>query len=156
VRRERLLERLRDGRGQRLTLVCAPAGYGKTTLLGQWEAEDRQHTPFVWLSLEAADADPVHLWNQILVGLHQTHAAVGRKSADALTAGPLALAPVAIPLLINELVDAPPLVLVLEDWHVLRNPLCDETMRAFVEHVPETVQVVISSRSDPGIPLARL
>ena len=90
------------------------------------------------------------------MGLHQKHAAVGRRSADALTAGPLALAPVAIPLLINELVDAPPLVLVLEDWHVLSNPLCDDTMRAFVEHVPETVQVVISSRSDPGIPLARL
>ena len=156
MRRERLLERLRDGRGQRLTLVCAPAGYGKTTLLVQWEAEDRERTPFVWLSLEEADADPVHLWNQIIVGLHQKHAAVGRRSADALTAGPLALAQVAIPLLINELVDAPPLVLVLEDWHVLRNPLCDDTMRAFVEHVPETVQVVISSRSDPGIPLARL
>jgi LuxR family transcriptional regulator, maltose regulon positive regulatory protein len=156
VRRERLLDRLRDGRGQRLTLVCAPAGYGKTTLLVQWAAEDRNRTPFVWLSLEEADADPVHLWNQVIVGLHQVHAPVGRTSADALTAGPQAIAPVAIPLLVNELVDAPRLVLVLEDWHVLRNTVCDDTMRAFVAHVPDAVQVVISSRSDPGLPLARL
>jgi LuxR family maltose regulon positive regulatory protein len=156
VRRERLLERLRDGRGRHLTLVCAPAGYGKTTLLVQWEAEDRERTPFVWLSLEEGDADPVHLWNQIIVGLHQAHQPIGRESAGALTAGPLAIAPVAIPRLINELVDAPPLVLVLEDWHVLRNPVCDDSMRAFVEHAPAALQVVISSRSDPGIPLARL
>ena len=136
--------------------MCAPAGYGKTTLLGQWEAEDRKSTPFVWLTLEEADADPVDLWNQIIVGLHQAHPATGRKSPDALTAGPHAIAPVAIPLLVNELVDAAPLVLVLEDWHVLRSPLCDDTMRAFVEHAPHAVQVVISSRADPGIGLARL
>jgi LuxR family maltose regulon positive regulatory protein len=156
VRRERLLERLRAGRDQRLTLVCAPAGYGKTTLLAQWQAEDRERTPFVWLSLEAADADPVHLWNQIVVGLHGAHPRAGTTSADALTAGPLAIASVAIPLLVNELVDAPSIVLVLEDWHVLRSPVCDDAMNAFVEHAPETVQIVISSRADPGLPLARL
>jgi ATP/maltotriose-dependent transcriptional regulator MalT len=156
VPRERLLERLRAGRGQRLTLVCAPAGYGKTTLLVQWQAEDREGAQFVWLSLDEADADPVRLWNQIIVGLHLTHPAAGTASADALTAGPLAIASVAIPLLVNELMDAPPVVLVLEDWHVLKNPFCDETMSAFVEHAPEAVQIVISSRSDPGIPLARL
>lgn len=154
--RVRLLERLRAGRGQQLTVVCAPAGYGKTTLLVQWEAEDRERTPFVWLSLERADADPVRLWNQIIVGLHQRHPAAGRSSLKALTAEPHKLATVAIPLLSNELVDAQSLVLVLEDWHVLRSPLCDETIRAFVEHAPPSVQVVISSRTDPALPLARL
>jgi len=156
VRRGHLVDRLREGRGRRLTLVCAPAGYGKTTLLGQWEAEDRDRMPFAWLSLDHDDADPVKLWNQLIVGLHQVHPEAGTRSADVLTAGPLAIVPIAIPLLIKELADTPPLVLVLEDWHAVRNPLCDDTMTAFVEHAPESVQIVISSRSDPGLPLARL
>ena len=156
VPRGHLVDRLREGRGRRLTLVCAPAGYGKTTLLGQWESQDRGRMPFAWLSLDRDDADPVKLWNQLILGLHQVHPAAGTRSVDVLTAGPLAIAPVAIPLLVKELLDAPPLVLVLEDWHVLRNPLCDETIATFVEHAPESVQIVISSRSDPGLPLARL
>jgi LuxR family transcriptional regulator, maltose regulon positive regulatory protein len=156
VPRGHLVDRLREGRGRRLTLVCAPAGYGKTTLLGQWESEDSVRMPFAWLSLDRDDADPVKLWNQLILGLHQAYPPAGARSADVLTAGPLAIAPVAIPLLVKELLDAPPLVLVLEDWHVVRNPLCDETMRGFVEHAPASVQIVISSRSDPGLPLARL
>jgi LuxR family maltose regulon positive regulatory protein len=156
VSRQRLVDRLRSGRRNKLTLVCAPAGYGKTTLLGQWDAEDRATTPFVWLSLDEADADPVTLWNQIIVGLRLVYPPAGAASADALTAGPAAIAPVVVPLLINELVDAPELVVILEDWHLLRNPLCDETMRVFVEHSPPAVHVVISSRADPGLPLARL
>jgi LuxR family transcriptional regulator, maltose regulon positive regulatory protein len=156
VRRDHLLERLREGRGRRLTLVCAPAGYGKTTLLGQWEAEERDRVPFAWLSLDHDDADPVRLWNQVIMALHQVHPGAGARSAEVLNAGPLAIAPIAVPLLIKELLDGPPLVLVFEDWHVLRNPLCDEIMTTFVEHAPESVQTVISSRSDPAFPLARL
>lgn len=156
VPREHLLDRLREGRGRRLTLVCAPAGYGKTTLLGQWYADDHDRVPFAWLSLDRDDADPVKLWNQLVFGLHGIHPPAGVSSLDVLAAGPPGIVSAAIPLLINELADAPPLVLVLEDWHVIRNPLCDETLRAFVEHAPESVQVVISSRADPGLPLARL
>jgi LuxR family transcriptional regulator, maltose regulon positive regulatory protein len=156
VPRQHLVDRLREGRGRRLTLVCAPAGYGKTTLLGQWEAEDRERTPFAWLSLDQDDADPVKLWNELLHAVHQIYDPAGVGSAEALAAGPLAIVPVAIPLLVKELSDAPQLVVVLEDWQVIRNPLCDETMRAFVEHAPSSVQVVISSRADPGLPLARL
>jgi len=156
VRRQRLVERLREGREQRLTLVCAPAGYGKTTLLAQWEAEDRERTPFVWLSLDEGDADPVRLWNQLVLGLHMVHAHVGASSLDAFRAGPRAISEVAIPLLVQELADAPPVVVVLEDWHTLRNRVCDESMQVFVEHAPESVQIVISSRSDPGLRLPRL
>jgi LuxR family transcriptional regulator, maltose regulon positive regulatory protein len=156
VPRKHLVGRLRDGRGRRLTLVCAPAGYGKTTLLGQWEAEDRERIPFAWVSLDHDDADPVRLWNQLVLALHQVHPPAGVRSGEVLTAGPLAIVPVAIPLLIKELADAPQLVVVLEDWHQIRNPLCDDTMREFVEHAPESVQIVISSRADPGLPLARL
>jgi LuxR family transcriptional regulator, maltose regulon positive regulatory protein len=156
VQRSRLVDRLRAGRDHRLTLVCAPAGYGKTTLLSQWAAEDRRRTPFAWLSLDEGDADPVVLWNQLILALHAIHPPAGARSANALAVGARALSSIAIPLLIQELADAPEHVLVLEDWHLLRNPLCDETMTAFVERAPESVQIVISSRADPGLPLARL
>jgi len=59
--RGQLLDRLREGHGRKLTLVCAPAGYGKTTLLVQWYEADRQRTPFVWLSADEADSDVVRL-----------------------------------------------------------------------------------------------
>jgi LuxR family transcriptional regulator, maltose regulon positive regulatory protein len=156
VPRPRLVERLRRGRETRLTLVCAPAGYGKTTLLGQWEAADRARTPFVWLSLDRADGGPVRLWDHLLAGLRQVHPDVGTTSAEALQTGPSGLVPVFIPLLVRELANAGPLVLVIEDWHLLRSPLCDATMTEFVENAPAGVQIVISSRSDPGLPLARL
>src|SRR4051812_6640228 len=69
VPRAPLLEGLREGRGRRLTLVCAPAGYGKTTLLAQWCAADHEETPFVWLFADEADADPIRLWSHIVHGL---------------------------------------------------------------------------------------
>jgi LuxR family maltose regulon positive regulatory protein len=156
VPRQQLLERLRAGRERRLTLVCAPAGYGKTTILGQWVVADRDRTPFAWVSLDQTDRDPVKLWTHVIAALRRVHPPAGAKSAKVLSAGALSVGPLVIPLLIQELADAPPLVLVLEDWHVLRSPLSDETMSAFVERVPETVQVAISSRADPGLPLARL
>jgi LuxR family maltose regulon positive regulatory protein len=156
VPRDRLVERLREGRDRKLTLVCAPAGYGKTTLLVQWEAEDSERTPFVWLSLDEGDGDPVRLWNQLAFALHMVHPRAGTASLDAFRAGGRTISEVAIPLLVQELADSPPVVVILEDWHALRNPVCDDTMRIFVEHAPDALQVVISSRSDPGLRLPRL
>jgi LuxR family maltose regulon positive regulatory protein len=156
IERPALVERLRDGRASALTLVCAPAGYGKTTLLAQWEAADRDRTPFVWIPLDARDSDPVRLWGHVITGIAGVHAEAGARSLPALAAGPGTIALSSVPLLIDELAPAPDLVLVLDDWQEVRNPLCDETMTAFVEHAPASVQVVVSSRSDPGLPIARL
>ena len=151
-----LLQRLRGGGARRLTLVCAPAGYGKTTLLAQWAAADAERTPFVWVSLDERDSDPVRLWSHVVAGLHGVHEPAGERSLVALAIGPSAIAGTVVPLLIEELEDAPPLALVLDDWQAVRNPLCDQTMGTFVERSPEAVQVVVSSRSDPGLPVARL
>ncbi|HJU47033.1 MAG TPA: hypothetical protein VJ689_02805, partial [Gaiellaceae bacterium] len=155
VHRERLLDRLQEGRGRRLTLVCAPAGYGKTTLLGQWEAKDVERR-FAWLTLDQADSDPVRLWRHVITALNAAHPRVGTRSLAPLEGGPNAISPIVLPLLLHELADAPPLVLVLEDWHAVVGALCNDTMRILVEQAPEQLQIVISSRSDPGLPLARL
>src|SRR3954469_1443265 len=156
VPRARLLTRLREGRGRRLTLVCAPAGYGKTTLLAQWCAAGHEETPFVWLFADEADADPIRLWSHIVHGLRPVHPAVGEASLDTLTAGARALWTRMIPSLLEDLDGLPATVLVLEDWHRIDNPLCDETLWSFVERAPPSLQVVVSCRADPRLPVARL
>ena len=156
VPRAPLLTRLREGRQRRLTLVCAPAGYGKTTLLAQWCAADHEETPFVWLFADEADADPIRLWSHIVHGLRSMHPAVGEASLDTLTAGTRALGTRMIPSLLEDLDGLPNTVLVLEDWHRIDNPLCDETLWSFVERAPPSLQVVVSCRADPRLPIARL
>jgi LuxR family transcriptional regulator, maltose regulon positive regulatory protein len=156
LERSELLEMLRDGEKARLTLVCAPAGYGKTTLLAQWEAANREDTAFVWVSLDERDSDPMQLWSHVISGLHLCRPSVGDASLTALAGGPNSVAGSVVPLLVDELAQAQPLVLVLEDWHAVRSPLCDETMSLFVERMPTHHQVVVSTRSDPAWPIARM
>src|SRR6476619_1070812 len=153
--RGQLLDRLREGRGRKLTLVCAPAGYGKTTVLAQWLEADRERTPFVWLSADEGDEDPVRLWSHLIAALGAVHPRAGTASFDALRAGPSSLESVVLPLLVDELSDAPPSVLVVDDWHLVRSTVCDESMRTLLERGPSAVQVVLSTRSDPPLPVGR-
>jgi LuxR family maltose regulon positive regulatory protein len=153
--RAQLLDRLREGRGRKLTLVCAPAGYGKTTVLAQWCEADRGRTPFVWMSADESDSDPVRFWSHLIAGLQAVHPRAGAASIEALRAGPSGVASVVLPLLVEELADAPPSVLVVDDWHLVRSTVCDESMRILVERGPPAVQIVLSSRSDPNLPVGR-
>jgi ATP/maltotriose-dependent transcriptional regulator MalT len=160
--REGLLERpdlvhtLRSGRERTLTLVCAPAGYGKSTLLAQWAAMDADRTAFAWVSLDAMDSDPARLWGHVITALQDVHGPVGQRSLRAFAAGPRAIAETGLPLLLDELSECPSVVLVLEDWHTAASPVCDETMGVFLDRAPSTVQVVVSSRRDPNLHIARL
>jgi LuxR family transcriptional regulator, maltose regulon positive regulatory protein len=150
-----LLDRLREGRGRKLTLVCAPAGYGKTTVLAQWCEADRERTPFVWVSADEGDADPVRFWSHLIAGLQAVHPRAGTASVEALRAGPGSVESAVLPLLVDELSDAPPSVLVVDDWHLVGSTVCDETVRLLVEQGPPAVQIVLSSRADPNLPVAR-
>ena len=156
LQRPDLLQRLRSGREGTLTLVSAPAGYGKTTLLAQWAAADADRTAFAWVSLDARDSDPARLWSHVISVLQEVHGRAGERSLRAIAAGPRAIVETVIPLLVEELSDCPPVVLVLEDWHAVASRVCDETVSDFVESAPDEVQVVISSRHDPRVPIARL
>lgn len=153
--RGQLLDRLREGRGRKLTLVCAPAGYGKTTLLAQWYEVDRERTPFVWMSADESDSDPVRLWSHLIAGLRAVHPRAGTASLGALRRGPRAVETVVLPLLVDELSDAPPSILLIDDWHLVRSTVCAETMRILVEQAPPAVQIALSSRSDPNLPVGR-
>jgi ATP/maltotriose-dependent transcriptional regulator MalT len=156
LERPNLIQTLRSGRERTLTLVCAPAGYGKSTLLAQWAAMDADRTPFAWVSLDPMDSDPARLWGHVITALQDVHGPVGQRSLKAFAAGPRAIAEIGLPLLVDELSECPPVVLVLEDWHTAESPVCDETVGVFLDRAPSTVQVVISSRHDPSVHVARL
>ena len=101
LERAALTDRLRDGRERKLTLLCAPAGYGKTTLLAQWADLDGARTPFAWVSLDERDSDPAVLWGHVIASLRAVHSRAGERSQRALTAGPKAIAETALPLLLT-------------------------------------------------------
>ncbi len=157
VRRARLDALVAAGLRARLCLVDAPAGFGKTTLLAQWctAAPDRHRV--AWVSLDEADSDPVRFWVYVVEAFRTVAPGVGATALAALhTPGP-ALMQVVVPRLLNELAAAGgELVLVLDDYHLVTNPTCHDSLVFFVEHLPAGVHVVLSTRADPPLPLGRL
>lgn len=153
VTRDRLLTRLDAATQQPLTLISAPAGYGKTTLLGTWIAT-RDHE-VAWVSLDVADNDPTRFWSYALAALQRIDVQLG---VDAqvllLSQQPL---DVILTTLINDLVSAPERVsLILDDYHIIDNQAIHESLAFFLEHCPPQIHVLITSRSDPPLPLSRL
>ena len=153
IARRRLFERLASGRGLRLSLVACPAGFGKSTLLAAWA--EREHRPVAWVSLDGGDDDPVTLWAHIVEALCRACPELPREQlAGLVIAAPLE--EVVLPRLVNALVETPELVLVLDDFHRLGNPKARASVAWFADHLPSTVQLVVSSRTDPALPLGTL
>ncbi len=162
VARPRLLDQLDRGLGGRLVLLSAPAGYGKTTLLSEWLS--RTTGPITgcrkaWLSLDAADNDPVRFWTYVAAA---TEAAIPGIDADARQ---LLHAPQTPPLesivtlLINHLAQAAGrLLLVLDDFHLIQSSAIQDSLTYLLDGLPaEAGCLVIATRTDPfGLPLARL
>jgi ATP/maltotriose-dependent transcriptional regulator MalT len=144
------------GGGKKLTLVSAPAGFGKTTLLAAWCAAEKQRRPASWVHLDQGDNDPLCMWTYVVEALHRMDPAVGTHSLAALRAG-ASLLDAVLPLLLNELASlASPAILVLDDYHMVETQECHLSFAFLVEHLPPTLQLVLSTRSDPPLPLARL
>ena len=167
VARSRLLKRLDDGLQGPLTLISAPAGYGKTVLLSYWAsriaagASGRRPVPVAWLALDAGDNDPARFWCYVAAALNCLPPLAG-KLADLLawlrTAPDAAIEPVLVRLL-NVISDAAPgvtQVLVLDDLHVVTSPAIHASLAYLIEHAPPELHLVLASRADPPLPLARL
>ena len=156
VARPRLLERLGGGAEARLTLVSAPAGFGKTTLLAAWLDEAAADGRCVaWLSLDAADNEPASFWTYVVTALQGAVPGVGASALELLASSPVPTELV-LTTLLNELAAAPGEVwLVLDDYHLVDNHEVDEGVAFLLEHLPPHVHVVISTRADPDLPLAR-
>jgi LuxR family maltose regulon positive regulatory protein len=158
VDRPRLAERL--GARPAVLLVSAPAGFGKSTLLAQLllgDAHPPKRPAVAWLSLDASDSDPSSYWAYVLAALRTAAPGVGA-SAQALLESPGG-APITAVLtsVINDLAGSgEDVVLVLDDYHVVHPPAIHEAMAFLVDHLPPQLRLVIATRSDPPLPLARL
>jgi LuxR family transcriptional regulator, maltose regulon positive regulatory protein len=153
VARPRLVDRL--GGDGRLTLVSAPAGFGKTTLLASWLGPPTDDRRVAWLSLDASDDDPVSFWTGVVTALDGAVPGLGAAPLELLQAAPTSTDPV-LTALLNELAAVPDEVwLVLDDYHLVRDQEVGRGMTFLVEHLPPHVHVVLSTRADPDLPLAR-
>ena len=153
VVRPRLIERLGHG-GARCTLLTAQAGAGKTTLLAAWLAQ--RESPVAWLSLDERDQEP-HRFVRYLVAALRTVAPDCGRAALAWLDGPPVPVDVVLTSLINDLAALPRgTVLVLDDYHVVRADAVHAAVTFLLDHLPPVFQLVISTREDPPLPMARL
>jgi LuxR family maltose regulon positive regulatory protein len=157
--RPKLLELLREALYRKATLISAPAGYGKTTLLAQWRHAEEANLCFAWVSLDEQDNDAVRMWRHIVEALRQV-TSEGDFGADALVGLGIVgtnLVETTLPVLINDLTEFPHrVVVVLDDYQFITEDDCHESVAFFVEHLPENIHLVLSSRTDPPLPLGRL
>ena len=120
VARPELVARLRHGQGARLVLVGAPAGWGKTTLPAEWRAAEAERTAVAWLSLDAADNDPVRFWTYVVEARRGATPAVDGAALAAVAVPGEDAAEGAVTMLVNQLATAPlPIALVLDDYHAV-------------------------------------
>ena len=156
VSRRELLE-LCAGPPRKLTLIRAPAGCGKSTLLADWHALESETRPFAWVSLDDGDNDQVQFWTYVIHALRTLDPSAGEVSLSMLRAPRVSVVVDVLPALCNELAALPhQVVLVLDDYHAVTNAEIDEGLSFLLDHLPRTLELVLSSRSEPALPLARL
>ena len=160
VERPHLLERLDAALAHKITLLVAPAGFGKTTVIGQW-LHDRQAKPLGWVSLDSGDNDLFRFWRSIITACQTFQPDLGRGTLALLseaTQPPFVAQPpqMALTLLLNEFAQQPQDGrLVLDDYHVIEEPAIHETLTFFLDHLPTTLHILLLSRSEPPLPLLR-
>jgi LuxR family maltose regulon positive regulatory protein len=147
---------LQSSLGAKLCLVAAPAGSGKTTLLAQWRAVAGGGR-VAWVSLEDSDNDPTRFWSYLVAALAAVEPQVGTVALEALRGPSVELERVVVASLVNDLATVgAPLVLVLDDYHLITEASCHQTLGWFLDQLPPAVHVVVSTRLDPPLLLARM
>ena len=156
VFRENLIETLSEGLSLPLTLVYGPAGSGKTMLVAQWRASEPERS-VAWLSLDAGDNDPARFWTYVVQALRSVLPGFGDAPLAMLRAPGIALVDEARLELINELVDVEgQSALVLDDYHAIYDERIHEGMASLLEHLPNPLRVVITSRAEPPLGIGTL
>jgi LuxR family maltose regulon positive regulatory protein len=160
VSRPRLTERLNEGTTRKLTLVSAPAGFGKTTLLSEWIHRRGGVTPplqAAWLSLDKEDSDPARFWAYFIAALQTVQADVGKSILAAFQSPQPPPIEVVLTALINEIAAIPNhFALVLDDYHLIEAQPIHSALAFLLDHLPPQMHLIIAGRADPPLPLARL
>jgi LuxR family transcriptional regulator, maltose regulon positive regulatory protein len=153
--RPRLLERLAEATALELVLVCTPAGFGKTSLLADWARHSR--SPVAWLSLDEGDNDPARFWRHVVAALDRVRPGIAEQVAGLLGPPTPPSFEGLVTALINELAGLPDRVLlVLDDYHLVEAETVHASLAFLVEHLPPGLRLLLASRADPPLPLARL
>ena len=157
VARSHLTEKLIDGLtiGHKLTLISAPAGFGKSTLVSEWVVNCGR--PIAWLSLDENDNDPVRFLVYIISTLQTISPNLGADILDALQSSQVPPINSILTILLNEISVIPDdVILVLDDYHLTDSKQVDEVLTFLVEHLPPQVHLAITTREDPSLPIPRL
>lgn len=155
VVRDRLLERLEAGKHRPLTLVAAPAGSGKTTLVSEWLAVC--HQPAAWLSLDQSENDAALFWRHLLAAIRRVWPDFGQEILELFQSPQLPATAAFVGLIVNELTGkAGRLTLVLDDYHAIALDSIHEGLAALLESLPPALRLVMLTRADPPLPLARM
>ena len=160
--RPRLLKRLNDEllAGRKLSLVCAPAGFGKTTLLSEWVIQRRRQHPGVciaWLYLDAHDNDPSRFLAYLVAALQGVDAEIGAEITGMRHSGQVLVTEPVLTSLINDIArSGKEFILVLDDYHVIEERPVHEALAFLLDHLPPQLHLAIATRSDPPLSLARL
>ncbi len=157
MQRSRLLQILNDGleTGHRLTLISAPPGFGKTTLTTMWAAQ--RGDPVAWLSLDEGDNDPVQFLRYLVGAFQSVDSSLGGMTAHLLDSPQIPPAEALIAPLINDVqVFNRPIMLALDDYHLITESRVHEAVRFLIDHLPPRLHAVIVTREDPPLPLGRM
>ncbi len=167
VSRPRLIERLKEGSHRKLTLVSAPAGFGKTTLVAEWlhscasplprETGEGTGVRAAWLSLDEGDSDPARFFTYLIAALQQVDSTIGQSAQAMLQSAQPPPPEVLLTALINEIAaTSQPFILVLDDYHVVTALPVHRQLGFLLDHQPPQMHLVIVTREDPPLPLPRL
>ena len=155
VERKRLYDVLREGRTLPLTLVVAPAGWGKSTIVTDWLARD--DVTAGWVSLDGGDNDPKRFWRYLLLAAGQAGSGAGAAALRRLDAAGSDVLRDVLPAFVNELASAEaPLVLVLDDYHLVTSAQVHTTVATLLDRCPPQLHLMLITRADPPLPLSRL
>jgi LuxR family maltose regulon positive regulatory protein len=155
VSRPRLIDGMKGIENRKLLLISAPAGFGKTTLVSEWIGSSG--SPVAWISLDAGDSDPLRFLTYLISALQTILPGVG-ENIKRMLRSPQPLAPdLLLSNLINEIVKTSEnIFLVLDDFHVIEDPQVDRALTFLIENLPPNLHLIITTREDPQLPLARL
>lgn len=140
----------------KFVLVVAPAGWGKTSLLGQW-LSSREAAPSAWLSVDRGDNDPVRFWAHLVAAIKDARPRIGPEAGqlDAITE--VKIADILVPQVINDFTwMSEPITVIIDNYHLISNAAIHECVEFFIENLPPAARLVLVTRSDPPLPLGRL
>ncbi len=154
ISRPHLMDRLNEGLSGKLALISAPAGFGKTTLISDWL--EQVDLTIAWLSLDEDDNDFARFWIYFIASIQTVRPEIGAGVLAMLRSSPLPHSHTLLTPLINDLTKiSERLILVLDDYHSIETESIDQSLDFFIEHLPPSIHLVITSRADPNLSLAR-